>query len=232
MGGAALPLPADRGYVPQTAVLLRFLAAALIFGAVALACEPVLLARALPVFSGWLDLVDGTFHTLDLRVREINGELMIVRTAVPAVIHVLGGHVVAADPRSMLSASASAGIILQPLVLAAALLLAWPWRRLGELPVRILLAIPLMGAVLLLDVPTLLYGMLWNQEVSVLEPERFSLLITWTDFMNAGGRFALTIAAVAAAGAGARRLLRPRSPRVPSPPGPAATALPAAPPSR
>jgi hypothetical protein len=134
MGGAALPLPADRGYVPQTAVLLRFLAAALIFGAVALACEPVLLARALPLFSGWLDLVDGTFHTLDLRVREINCELTIVRTAVPAVIHVLGGHVVAADPRSMLSASASAGIILQPLVLAAALLLGscpcafcWPF---------------------------------------------------------------------------------------------------------
>ena len=67
------------------------------------------------------------------------------------------------------------------------------------LALRVALALPLLVLVVMLDVPTLLYGMIWYQEVSVLDPERFSPLVYWPDFMNAGGRFALTVAAVAVA---------------------------------
>jgi hypothetical protein len=43
--------------------------------------------------------------------------------------------------------------------------------------------------------PLMLYGAAWYQEVSLLDPDRFSPIAYWADFMNAGGRFVLTIAA-------------------------------------
>ncbi len=216
----------------MTGVVVRLLVGALVFGAIAVAWQAPIIAHLMPAVRGWIDLVDDTFRTVDLRAAPVNGELLIVRLATPAVIHVLGNHVVAVDPRTVMSTAMSAGILLQPLVLAGALLMAWPWQGWREPVLRIILAAPLMAVVVLLDVPTMLYAMLWNQEVAALEPERFSPLIDWSDFMNAGGRFALTVVAVALAVGLARQLAARASRRAPAAPAPAATALPAVPPSR
>jgi hypothetical protein len=53
-----------------------------------------------------------------------------------------------------------------------------------------------MAIVVLLDVPMVLYGFMWYQGTSLLDPDRFSPLTSWADIMSAGGRFVLTIAAV------------------------------------
>jgi hypothetical protein len=215
------------------------LVAALVCGGLGLYFEETLVRQSLPVFHAWIGIIDDTYRTVDLHLERRTGEWMIVRLATPAVVHVLGGHVIAADPRSLITGSASAGIVLQPLVLAGALLCAWPARTFREFVLRALLASPLVVLVVLLDVPLMLYGFIWNQEVMALEPERFSLLVTWADFMNAGGRFALTVVAVAASVAMARALTltlsrreRGRTTRLsPDLPAPPATALPDAPPS-
>jgi hypothetical protein len=57
-------------------------------------------------------------------------------------------------------------------------------------------AAPRVLPVVLLDVPLMLYRAAWYQEGSLLDPDRFSPIAYWADFMNAGGRFVLTIAAV------------------------------------
>jgi hypothetical protein len=215
---------------PLNRALGRLLLAGLIAGGLAVACETILIGQAIPVILAWLGAIDDTFRTLDLRATTMNGELMIVRVATPALTQVLGTHVITPNPANLMATSVSAGTVLQPLVLAAALLVAWPWQRPGELAVRVAVAAPLVVLMLLLDVPMMLYGLLWYQEVSAFEPERFSLLVIWADFMNAGGRFALTVAAVAIAVAASRTLTASGATR-PSPVLPAqpATALPDAP---
>lgn len=228
----ANPVAAVAPAAAMTGVVVRLLLGALVFGAIAVAWEAPIIAHLMPAVRGWIDLVDDTFRTVDLRAAPVDGELLILRVATPAVIHVLGNHVVAVDPRTVMSTSVSAGILLQPLVLAGALLMAWPWQGWREPALRILLAAPLLALVVLLDVPTMLYAMLWYQEVAALEPERFSPLVDWSDFMNAGGRFALTVVAVTLAIGIARRLAARAIRRAPSVPAPAATALPAVPPSR
>jgi hypothetical protein len=57
-------------------------------------------------------------------------------------------------------------------------------------------AAPLVLPVVLLDVPLMLYAAAWYREGSLLDPDRFSSIAYWADFMNADGRFVLTIAAV------------------------------------
>lgn len=177
--------------------LLRFVAAALVFGSAGAAFEDRLVAAVMPPFRIWLGWIDSTYRTLDLSVAQVSGERVVRRLATPAHPHAVGGNVVDADPGTMTTTQAAAGLVLQPLVLAAALVLAWPWRSATELAARVTIGAPLALMVMLLDVPLLLYGVAWNSELKLLDPSAFSPLVYWADFMNAGGRFALTLAAVA-----------------------------------
>jgi hypothetical protein len=177
--------------------LLRFVAAALLVGSVAAAFQGELVAAAMPPFRIWLGWIDSTYRTIDLSVANANGELVVRRLATPAHPHAVGGEVVDGDPSQPIATQAAAGLVLQPLVLALALVVAWPWRSAAELAVRVTVAAPLALLIALLDVPLMLYGVAWNSELALLDPSAFSPLVYWADFMNAGGRFALTVAAVA-----------------------------------
>jgi len=199
--------------------LLRFVAAALAAGALALALEGRVVASTLPLLQSWIDAIDGSFRTADLSLISDKGEAVIRRLATPAQVLVLGGKVFAVDARTEIATSALAGLMLQPLVVGCALLLAWPWRRGGELLLRYAFGLPLLLLVVLFDVPLMLCGYAWSALVDAYEPGRFSPLIDWADFMNAGGRFALAVAAVAVATALAQRCLGGGKPVAPLPAG-------------
>jgi hypothetical protein len=179
--------------------LARFLAAATVAGSIAVVWQQQLVTAAMPALRAWLGCVDDTYRTLDLSVVDVNGELVLQRIATPARPHLAGEAIVYADAGTRLTSQVAAGLALQPLVLAVALLIAWPWRSAAELAVRFALATPLVLAVALLDVPLTLYGFMWYQEISVVDPHGFSPLAYWADLMSAGGRFALTLAACAPA---------------------------------
>lgn len=215
---------------PVLRAIARLVVAVLVIGGPVTFFEPELAARSLAPLGAYLDWIDGTFRTVDLGVVSANGEAVIRRVSTPAYAHELGGHVVFADTHTRLTAAAGAGMIFQPAIFILALIFAWPWRDLRVLGMRAAVALPLVLGVVLLDVPMMLYGFTWYQEVSRLDPDRWSPLILWADFMNAGGRFALGIAAAAVAVAIADRLW-PFSRLSPGSPGRPATAPPAAPPS-
>jgi hypothetical protein len=195
----------ERLGAPAALALVRFALVGLLLGGAALAWQDAVIRWALPIFSAWVDAIDDTFRTVELAVLSENGETVIRRIATPARTHSIGGRVIYADPQTQISTQVGAGMVLQPIVLAGALLAAWPWRRWRELALRLAFALPLVALVVMLDVPTTLYGMIWYEEVNAADPQWFSPLIYWPDFMNAGGRFALTFAAVAAAIGLARR---------------------------
>lgn len=186
----------------------RFLAAGLVLTLLAGAWEARIVGNVLPLFRVWLDLVDHTYRTVDLSVVATPSGMIVRRLATPIGIHVVGERVVYHDPRTVMSNEAAAGIVLQPAILMLSLLLSWPGGSLSERVLRLALAAALLPVLLLLDVPMMLYGFAWFEEIKVVDPERGSLLVSWADAMNAGGRFVLAIVAAAAAIAGAARFGR------------------------
>lgn len=189
--------------------LVRFLAATAAAGTVAVVSQQQLVAAALPVFRAWLGYIDDTYRTLDLSVVNIDGELVAQRVATPAHAHVMGDAIVYPNPATRLISRIAAGVVLEPLVLALGLLVAWPWRSAAELALRFVVATPLTLTVVLLDAPTVLYGFTWHQEMSLLDPHHFSPLASWAIMMNAGGRFVLTVVATALATLAASALCDP-----------------------
>jgi len=194
---------------PFLAGLARFAVTAVLLGTLAVVFEESLVALALPVFEAFLTLIDTTFRTVELSIVHSAGELFVQRLATPSHSHVLGGKVILADPSSQVSTRIAAGIVLQPLVITAALLTAWPWVRTVELVLRLAIGVPMLLILLLVDVPLTLYGFAWYKEVDLLDPERVSALITWADFMNVGGRFAMSLLVAAMATIAAPFLTRP-----------------------
>ncbi len=184
----------------------RFLVAALVCGALALGFEDAVASAALPLLKSWIALIDGSLRTVELSVVDVHGESTLRRLTTPLKVLVLGTTVLGVDERTVISTSALTGILLQPVVLGIALLLAWPCKKSTELVVRLLLGLPLLLLILLLDVPLMLCGYAWLALIDAYEPGRFSLLVDWADFMNAGGRFALVVLASAIVVALARRL--------------------------
>lgn len=184
------------GLDPLSRALLRFVSAAFVLTLIALVYQDHLVRAILPLFDVWLDRIDGTFRTINLSVVTEHGESVIQRLSRPAFAHVVGNSVVFPSQVVEFSNHAAAGIVLQPAILAFSLIIAWPWKKTLELAVRLTMGFLLVPLVLVLDVPMMLYGFAWYEEVKVLDPDRFSLLISWADAMNAGGRYALTVVAV------------------------------------
>ncbi|HEX4585997.1 MAG TPA: hypothetical protein VH183_14305 [Burkholderiaceae bacterium] len=175
--------------------MVRFVGAAIVLAFAAVAFQAQLVGTTMPLFRAWLGAIDDTYRTVDLSVLDVKGEFVVQRIATPAHPHAMGEHVVYTSADTRLTSQAAAGLVLQPLVLALALLIAWPWQNAVELSVRFAVATPLTLLVVLLDVPMMLYGFTWYQEISLLDPDRFSPLACWADVMNAGGRFALAVVA-------------------------------------
>ena len=196
---------------PGPGALARLAAAALLATALATACQDAIVNALIPLFRAWLVMIDDRYLTVDLALIADHGEVMLRRIATPSSIHGTGHLQIA--PVSEISTQAAAGIALQPLILGVSLLFAWPWRGSAELACRLFAGAILLGVLVLLDVPLMLYGFAVLEESRILDTERFSPLVSWADAMNAGGRFALALVAVAAsiragAGIGARLTAR------------------------
>jgi hypothetical protein len=129
---------------------------------------------------------------------------------------IVGGRALMPDPRARANVSTLAGHATQPAMLCLALILAWPARRAIEYPLRALIAFGGLAFVILIDVPFVLWGELWNLHVSAFEPDRFSPLLIWRNFLQGGGRFVLGLAVgvltvVAGQALSARNRQTPRS---------------------
>ena len=151
----------------------------------------VLATALLPVFRWEITQLDDAYQVLDLALSQQGADTVVRLEAGLARIIVLGGHALQPDPRARADVSTLAGHITQPAILSLALILAWPTRKVIEYPVRVLIAAGGIAFVILADVPFVLWAALWDIHVSAFEPERFSPLLIWRDFLQGGGRFAL-----------------------------------------
>jgi hypothetical protein len=181
--------------------VLRFalIAAALAFLTL-WAAEPVTQVL-LPLFKGELAALDGTFRVDRLYI-DRDGADQVVRAEVGLARPLtLDGRTFRPDPRGKATASTLVGNVTFPCAMLAAVALAWPasGRRRG-LALRIGLLAPALLLLCVLDVPFILWGALWGLVLQAAEPDRFSPLLIWSDFLIGGGSLAL--AAVLGAGVG------------------------------
>ncbi len=146
----------------------------------------------LPVFRWEITQLDDNYRVLDLTLSRQGADSVVRLEVGLAQAIVIGGRALLPDPQARANVSTLAGSITQPAILALALIVAWPTRRAGiEYPVRIVIACTCIAVVILADVPFVLWGELWDIHVSALEPNRFSPLLLWKNFLQGGGRFVL-----------------------------------------
>ena len=147
------------------------------------------LLPATRIVLGWLD---DRFGILFLGV-EHNWQDTIVRLRVNILqLFVMGGQVIEATPKGWLEVTTTTGAMLQPLVIGPAIAFALP----GAIRTRIAafaLAALLAFGFLLVDLPVTLHAYVWDMFVDHLEPDRFSPLMVWHEFLHAGGRLGVAV---------------------------------------
>ena len=147
------------------------------------------LLPATRIVLGWLD---DRFGILFLGV-EHNWQDTVVRLRVNILqLFVMGGQVIGESPTGWLEVTTTTGAMLQPLVIAPAIAFALP----GAVHTRIAafaLAALLAVGFLLVDLPVTLHAYVWDMFIDNLDPDRFSLLMVWHEFLHAGGRLGVAV---------------------------------------
>lgn len=119
---------------------------------------------------------------------------------------VLAGQVL--HPGGSVSSSTLTGHALQhPLVLLS-LLIAWPTSNLPHRIALLCLSLPFLLLIEMLDVPLVLLGSIEDLILANVRHDTSSFLVAWMNFMNGGGRLALSIVAALVAIGGGRSLSR------------------------
>ena len=172
-------------------------ALALILGlAVTLACAwawgEILIETVLPVARTLLGWIDDRFGILFLGV-EHNWQDTVVRVRVNILrLFVMGGQVIGESPKGWLEVTTTTGALLQPLVIAPAIAFALPSSPLTRALAFAFAALLAFGF-LLIDLPVTLHAYVWDMFVDYLDPDRFSPLMIWHDFLHAGGRLGVAV---------------------------------------
>lgn len=157
----------------------------------------------LPAFALIFGWVADDFQLLRLSVDHEGSDLVLRATVMWKHIMFFGPHVIYPDARGTANASTLLAHALQGPIAAMLVAITWPTTgvlfhssSLGwtERALRTLFMIPLMGLLVMIDMPLVLAGELWHFTLDALAPDTFCALVTWKFFMQGGGRYALAIA--------------------------------------
>lgn len=141
------------------------------------------------VILGW---IDDRFGIVALGV-EHNWQDTVVRLRVtPKEMFVMGGLIINADNTHWLEVTTTSGAMLQSLVIAPAIAVALPGSVLTRIAAFALAALLAFGF-MLLDLPLTLFAFTWDMLIDGLEPDRFSPLMMWHEFLHAGGRLGMGV---------------------------------------
>lgn len=180
---AAVAVPAGHLSLRLVAVTATVLAASHVW-------SRDVVALLLPVLSAALGFVADDFRILSFEFVSERGNSSIGAVAMLKHTIVLGGRAVVPDDVSVTMVGTTVGTVMQPLLVALVLVLAWP-AGVIELALRLATACPLIAIVLLADTPLSMAAWLWDTQLRVHEPDRSSPLVWWNIFLNGGGRLAL-----------------------------------------
>ena len=181
-------------WTPVRKAAIRFVLALVLLLVLSHFVGKALTQALLPLLRWEIAQLDDNYRVLDLALAQQGADTVVRLEVGLARVQVFGAHVIYPDPRARATISTLAGYITQPVILCLVLILAWPARKNREYPLRALIAFIGIALVILADVPFVLWAELWDLHVSAFEPNRFSPLLIWKNFLQGGGRFVLGLA--------------------------------------
>lgn len=152
-----------------------------------------LVEALLPALRAELNWLDDTYRIDDLAVTQLAGEHVIRLVVGLAHCVVITDHAYCAPPMAQASASTLTGHVLMPTICVLSLVLAWPLRSRRDMANRLWLLIPAVLLLWMLDVPFVLWAALWSLHVDTYAPDMWSPLLSWSQFLESGGRMALAL---------------------------------------
>jgi len=173
--------------------LTRFLLLAVLLGYCAVRGGAVITQQMLPLFRIELTwLADG--FRIDRVYVDRDGPDQVLRVDLGLARPLsLNGRTFQPDPRGKATASTLLGNVTLPSASLVAVTFAWPFRSRRTLAIRLLLLAPAAVLLCLLNAPFILWGSMWGLVLRVADPDRFSPLLIWTDFLIGGGGVALAL---------------------------------------
>lgn len=176
-------------------LLLRILLASAVILPVILHFEQSIMQALIPLLKWEITRLDDSFNILFFGISETNGASNIE-------LNVVFDHDIVVNNASQAIASnffGSAGLltqnVLHPLMIIGIAILAWPASTWRVYAIRLGVALPLVILVMMLDSPfQLLASILTTFSKQIDSPwVNPSSMIYWSDFLNGGGLFALSL---------------------------------------
>jgi len=144
----------------------------------------------LPLYRWELEHWSQDYQIQSLLLGDDHGE-NVVALSLFTKYAVIGGRVV--PPGIGITCSTLLGHVLQHPLLILSLAIAWPAATLRQRLAQLCCAMPLLLLVELLDVPLVLLGSVRDLLVANLAAENDTFMVGWMNFLNGGGRPALSL---------------------------------------
>ena len=165
----------------------------------------------LPLYRWEITHLTQDFTIQSLLLGENRGE-QVVALSLLTRYFVAGNQVI--PPDVSVSCSTLLGHALQHPLLMLSLVIAWPASTLKQRLGYVACALPFLLLVELLDTPLVLLGSAQDVIIANVAPGTGSLTVDWMNFMNGGGRLALSLAGGVAAISCAQGLVRLKKKRL------------------
>lgn len=148
----------------------------------------------LPALSWIIEAVDDRLRVDYAFIVNRSADTVIQLKVTPIRTLFLGDRMLMPDTHLHFDPTTLLGSVLQPVILLLAIVLAWPVTRFEVLPVRLLVASPMVLFLLIVNVPLGFVGVMQDfREYLPIAP--VTPLVYWNDFLQTGGPLALAIAA-------------------------------------
>jgi hypothetical protein len=177
--------------------LLSGLAVAAVLIAAGAFFGPKLGALALPALRVVVELLAPDFLVKAITIVQQDGQWLVRLDAETGAWCFAAGHHI--PPGMSMNATTLLGHALQHPVLIFALIAGWPGIAPSVRGMALLPAVLALAVVECADVPFVLVGSVWDLINANFAPNESGLLVHWMNFMNGGGRLALSLAAGATA---------------------------------
>jgi hypothetical protein len=144
----------------------------------------------LPLYRWEIDHLAQDYHIQSLIIGNSSGESVVTLSLLTKYL-LIDKQVI--PPGISISCSTLAGHALQHPLLLLSLAFAWPATTIAQRIARIFCALPFLLLVEMLDIPLILLGSAQDLLMANFASENSSFMIGWMNFLNGGGRPALSL---------------------------------------
>lgn len=191
---------------PVIPFVMKFLTLALFVGTLVSHWSIQLGEALIPYFRAEILALDDTYR-IDSLYLDHEGADQVIRLRVGQARYIMIRDMAfAPHPLGKANASTLVGNIILTGTLLISTVLAWPARRRSAYALRALAIPPALAILWSVDVPMILWGAIWSLHVDAFAPDLFSPLLIWCQFLQGGGRFAMTAMLGVLVGLGTNRI--------------------------